>query len=147
MAPEDPITSGLDTPARILIVDDNVEVVDLPSDFLSRESYAFSRAYNGRDALEMILSTTFDVILLDITLPDIDGLEVLRRTRAQGVLVPIIMLTANSDEAIALDTLRAGAFDYVAKPFDLTYLAQALTAAVVYRAPARDATDAPPTGQ
>jgi DNA-binding response OmpR family regulator len=84
MAPEDPITSGLDTPANILIVDDNVEVVELLSDFLSRESYAFGRAYTGRGALEMILSKAFDVILLDITLPDIDGLEVLRRTRAEG---------------------------------------------------------------
>jgi DNA-binding response OmpR family regulator len=130
--------------ARVLIVDDNVEVVDLLSEFLSREGYALGCADNGHDALDMILDEAFDAVLLDITLPGIDGLEVLRRIRAKGVLVPIIILTASSDEAVALETLRAGAFDYVAKPFDFAYLAQTLAAAVVHRRRTSDAADAPP---
>jgi CheY-like chemotaxis protein len=77
----------------------------------------------------MILHEAFDVILLDIAMPGIDGLEILRRTRAKGV---------------AQNTLRGGAFDYVAKPFDFAYLAQALAAAVVYRGRTGDATDASP---
>jgi len=119
-----------DQRARVLIVDDEPRQVDLLSEFLTGEGYIVLTAYNGDDALTMIEKESPDVVLLDITMPGIDGREVLRR---KGALVPIIMVTANQSEAVALETLQAGAFEYVEKPFDLARLAEIVVAADLRR--------------
>jgi DNA-binding NtrC family response regulator len=74
-----------------------------------------------------------DVVLLDVILPEIDGMEVLRRMGPLAEELPVIMITRHHDDAIALETLGAGAFDYMAKPVDCVYLAQTVAAAVAYR--------------
>ena len=74
-----------------------------------------------------------DVLLLDIAMPLIDGVAMLRRVRALYPELPVIMLTANADEEVAREALRRGAFEYVVKPFDFAYLARAVAAAVAQR--------------
>jgi two-component system response regulator AtoC len=90
-------------------------------------------ALTGRDALTLIERTPPDVVLLDIRMPDMDGVEVLRRIRAAHPALPVIMITASDDIGVARATLKMGALDYVSKPFDYGYLAQAVATACVYR--------------
>lgn len=120
-------------PSRVLIVDDDPAVVEVLKDFFTEAGYTTDTALTGRDALTLIQQTRPEVVLLDIRMPDIDGVEVLGRIRAAHPEIPVIMITGNDDLALARNTLKMGAFDYVAKPFDFGYLAQAVATACVYR--------------
>jgi two-component system nitrogen regulation response regulator GlnG len=119
--------------SRILIVDDDPAVTEVLRDYLADAGYATDTVLTGRAALTLIQQRRPDVVLLDIKMPEIDGVEVLRRIHATHPDLPVIMTTANDDLALAQDTLRLGAFDYVAKPFDFDYLKRAVAAACLYR--------------
>jgi DNA-binding response OmpR family regulator len=82
-------------------------------------------------------------VLLDVRMPGIDGVEVLRRIRRADPEVPVIMVTANEDVALAKEMLKLGAFDYVAKPFDFSYLDRAVTAGLLQGGGAMAAAEAP----
>jgi DNA-binding response OmpR family regulator len=110
---------------RILVVDDDLEVRMTTRDFLSSKGYAVSVA-GGREALAMLEAVNPDVVLLDVIMPDIDGMETLRRLVAARPYLPVIMITANADIEITSKVLQMGAADYVPKPFDLDYLDQAV---------------------
>jgi two-component system OmpR family response regulator len=104
---------------RILVVDDEHSIVDAVSTALRYEGFEVAEAMTGRDALASAQESTFDLIVLDVMLPDLDGYEVAGRLRTDGVDSPILFLTARSgleDKAKAFD---AGADDYVTKPFSL----------------------------
>lgn len=118
---------------RILIIDDDPAVVELLRDYFTEAGYTTDTALTGRDALTLIPQSRPDVVLLDIRMPDMDGVEVLGRIRAAHAVIPVIMITGNDDIALARNTLKMGAFDYVAKPFDFGYLAQAVATACMYR--------------
>lgn len=118
---------------RILIVDDDPAVVELLRDYFTEAGYTTDTALTGRDALTLIPQSRPDVVLLDIRMPHMDGVEVLGRIRAAHAAIPVIMITGNDDIALARNTLKMGAFDYVAKPFDFGYLAQAVATASMYR--------------
>jgi DNA-binding NtrC family response regulator len=118
---------------RILIVDDDPSVVELLSDFLTEAGYTPDTALTGREALTLISQRRLNVVLLDIRMPEIDGLEVLGRLRAAAPEIPVIMITGNDDLALARKTLEMGAFDYIAKPFDLGYVARAVATACLYK--------------
>ncbi|MBA2667295.1 MAG: response regulator transcription factor [Trueperaceae bacterium] len=100
----------------ILIVEDEVRLAEILDDYLRREGYRTERARDGRRALEAWRSVRPDLILLDLMLPEIDGLEVARRVRSESS-VPIIMLTARDEEVDKLVGLGLGADDYVVKPY------------------------------
>jgi DNA-binding response OmpR family regulator len=100
----------------IVVVDDERPLVDLVSRYLRREGYEVHPAYDGDEALEIIRAVEPDVIVLDLMLPGIDGLEVARRVREDADPY-IVMLTARSDEVDRIVGLRVGADDYVTKPF------------------------------
>lgn len=102
--------------ATILIVEDEARLAEILEDYLKREGYRTERAKDGGRALELWRAAQPDLILLDIMLPVLDGLEVARRIRAESD-VPIIMLTARDDEVDRLLGLGLGADDYVVKPY------------------------------
>jgi len=102
--------------ARILVVDDEPKIVQLVRDYLARAGFAVSTARDGNEALMRAHSERPDLIVLDLGLPELDGLEVTRRLRRDSG-VPIIMLTARDDETDKVVGLELGADDYVTKPF------------------------------
>lgn len=102
--------------ATILIVEDEARLAEILEDYLKREGYRTERAKDGGRALELWRAAQPDMILLDIMLPVLDGLEVARRVRQESD-VPIIMLTARDDEVDKLVGLGLGADDYVVKPY------------------------------
>jgi two-component system phosphate regulon response regulator PhoB len=104
---------------RILVVDDEEDILELVRYNLTREGYQVSGAASGEAALKKAQSENFDMIVLDLMLPGIDGLEVAKqlKNRAATKSVPIIMLTAKGEEADIVTGLEIGADDYVTKPF------------------------------
>ncbi len=103
-------------PATILIVEDEARLAEILEDYLRREGFHTERAKDGKRALELWRAANPDMILLDLMLPILDGLEVARRIRAESN-VPIIMLTAKDQEIDKLLGLGLGADDYVVKPY------------------------------
>jgi DNA-binding response OmpR family regulator len=104
---------------RILLVDDEQPIQTLLSFPLQRDGYEVVQAADGRDALARFDEQVFDLVVLDVMLPRMDGLEVCRRLRAKGETVPIIMLTAKSEEIDKVLGLELGADDYITKPFSM----------------------------
>ena len=107
-----------DRAARILLVDDEQPIQTLLSFPLQRDGYEVVQASDGREALARFDEQAFDLVVLDVMLPRMDGLEVCRRLRARSS-VPIIMLTAKSEEIDKVLGLELGADDYITKPFSL----------------------------
>ena len=101
---------------RVLVVDDERAITDLVGIYLKNEGYEVTLAYNGADAASAILMQDFDLAILDIMLPDIDGFELLRTIRANHTY-PVIMLTARDAQSDKIEGLTLGADDYVVKPF------------------------------
>ncbi len=114
-------------PGKILVVDDDPEVRMATRDFLSSKGYEVSVAEGGREALRLLAASPADVVLLDVAMPDMDGMETLKRIVSAHPKVPVIMVTANADIEITSKVLHLGAADYVPKPFDLDYLDQAIS--------------------
>ena len=108
-----------DRAPRILLVDDEQPIQTLLSFPLQRDGYEVVQASDGREALARFSEQQFDLVVLDLMLPRIDGLEVCKRLRAKGSTVPIIMLTAKSEEIDKVLGLELGADDYITKPFSL----------------------------
>jgi DNA-binding response OmpR family regulator len=103
---------------RILLVDDEQTIQTLLSFPLQKDGYDVVRATDGRQALDRFAEQPFDLVVLDVMLPQLDGLEVCRRLRARSA-VPIIMLTAKSEEIDKVLGLELGADDYITKPFSM----------------------------
>jgi two-component system, OmpR family, response regulator len=107
-----------DRPSRILLVDDEQAILTLLSYPLRKDGYEVVQAANGREALSRFAETAFDLVVLDVMMPKLDGLEVCRRMRAKSS-VPIIMLTAKAEEIDKVLGLELGADDYITKPFSM----------------------------
>jgi DNA-binding response OmpR family regulator len=107
-----------DRSARILLVDDERSVQTLLSYPLRKDGYDVAVAGDGREALVRFGEESFDLVVLDVMLPEVDGIEVCRRLRARSA-VPIIMLTAKSEEIDKVVGLEMGADDYITKPFSM----------------------------
>lgn len=103
---------------RILIVEDEREIADGICSVLKKAGYSTDVCYNGLDGLDYFLSDIYDLVLLDIMLPKINGVDVLKHAREEGVYTPVIMLTAKSQPADKILALDSGADDYLTKPFD-----------------------------
>jgi DNA-binding response OmpR family regulator len=118
-----------DHSARILLVDDEQSIQTLLSYPLRKEGYHVVQATDGRQALERFDEESFDLVVLDLMLPKVDGLEVCRRLRTRSS-VPIIMLTAKSEEIDKVVGLELGADDYITKPFSLREFSSRIKAAL-----------------
>jgi DNA-binding response OmpR family regulator len=108
--------SNVEKPATILVVDDEPALVDVLEAYLTSEGFAVLRAADGRAAVDLALAHAPDLILLDLNLPKLPGLEAFREIRAQSD-VPVIMLTARNSEVDRVVGLELGADDYVSKPY------------------------------
>lgn len=111
------------------------------TEYFATEGYDVESATSGLEALSAIRGGRADLVLLDVRMPGLDGVQVLRRIRELTGSVPVIMVTANEDVGLARETLKLGAFDYVAKPFDFDYLDRAVAAGLARVA--TQVTDAP----
>lgn len=107
---------------RILLVEDNQELADWLGRTLRRQHYTVDWVGNGADADFLLRSERFDLVILDLTLPKMDGQEVLRRLRARHNTTPVLVLTANNTTQSRVSELDHGADDYVAKPFEVEEL-------------------------
>jgi phosphate regulon transcriptional regulator PhoB len=105
--------------SRVLVVEDEPDIRDLLAFHLERDGYQVTRATTGREALRQLRAAPPDLVILDLMLPELDGLEVCRRLRADPATaaLPVIMLTAKGDEVDRVVGLEMGADDYVVKPF------------------------------
>ena len=108
--------------ARILVIDDNPAVVDLLVTCLREQGYGVLGALTSEDGLRLITLSHPDLVLLDLTLPGMNGIEVLKRIRSIDPTIGVIMVTASTDPLVAREALQLGARAYVDKPFDLAYL-------------------------
>ena len=102
---------------KILLIEDERKLADAVAQILKRSKFDVDVAYNGNLGLDFALTGVYDAVLLDILLPELDGIEVLRRMRARGVSTPVILLTALAEVEDRVYGLDAGADDYLPKPF------------------------------
>ncbi|GKV67919.1 DNA-binding response regulator [Sporosarcina sp. NCCP-2716] len=107
----------MDENVKLLVVDDEDRIRRLLTMYLSREGYEMEEAQDGREALEKIEGTQYDCILLDVMMPEKDGMEVLHELRAAEDQTPIILLTAKGEESDRVTGFETGADDYIVKPF------------------------------
>ncbi len=101
---------------RILIIDDDEDLCDLLREYLSSEGFQIAIAHSGNDGLEIVTTQNFDLVTLDVMLPEINGMDLLKRIRNFSE-IPVIMLTARGDEVDRILGLELGADDYLPKPF------------------------------
>lgn len=102
---------------RILIVEDEEQLSEALGAILEKHNYIVDRVFNGEDGLDYILSDIYDLVILDIMLPLMNGLDVLKRARKEGIECPIILLTAKGEVSDKVAGLDCGADDYLPKPF------------------------------
>ena len=104
--------------AEILIVDDEQKMRHLLSIILEREGYGVHQAGDGREALEMLTHRLFDMVISDIKMPRMDGLELLNAMKSEKISCPVVFITAFATVDSAVDAMRKGAVDYITKPFE-----------------------------
>ena len=129
-----------DSGPRVLVVDDEPSIVDAVATSLRYEGFTVDEAMTGRKALAQAQEDPPDLVILDVMLPDLDGLEVTRRLRADGVRVPILFLTARDALEDKIAGLTVGGDDYVTKPFALAEIV-ARSRAILRRVGAGDEDD------
>lgn len=118
---------------KILIVDDEQEIAELLEEVLEQLGYKTAMAFSKAQASEVLREFEPRIVLLDIRLPDGDGISFLKEIKASQPAVEVIMITGLADRDIAIEALREGAADYICKPIDLDYLANSLLANIVTR--------------
>jgi DNA-binding response OmpR family regulator len=111
---------------RVLVVDDEPDAVELLRDFLTAKGYEVTVASDGEEALSKVKEDRPHLILLDVRMPKMSGLEVLKRVREIDHEVGVIMVTAVNEEDTGREALKLGAYDYITKPLDLQYLERSL---------------------
>jgi two-component system KDP operon response regulator KdpE len=127
------------SPARILVVEDDTPMRRFLRAALANEGYKVAEAETGQAALDSVLSQLPDLILLDLGLPDIDGVTILERVR-EWSSVPIVVLSARGQEAVKVEALNLGADDYVTKPFGIPELLARIAVALRHAAVLKEAT-------
>ncbi len=120
-------------PLRVLVVDDEPAIRRFLRAGLSSQGYVVTEVEEGLQAVDVARRKGTDLIVLDLGLPDIDGIEVIGRIRGAGSSIPIIVLSSRNDEAAKVDALDLGADDYVTKPFGIDELLARIRAAQRHR--------------
>ncbi|GAB4322570.1 MAG: hypothetical protein Kow0074_14240 [Candidatus Zixiibacteriota bacterium] len=115
---------------RILIVDDELLIRDLLYDYFSARDFEITVAENGQRALSLINEESFDTVILDIKMPDMDGLQLTEEIRQHHGMLPIILITGYPSVESAIEALRRKVDDYFVKPVNLTHLRRAVESAV-----------------
>lgn len=120
-----------DRKARVLVVDDDPFIRDVLRRFLDEKGFDIATAIDGNQALKAIATYDPDVVLLDIHMPTMDGMECLQSIAESGAERGVIMISGDSDRGLARKSLDMGAADYICKPFDLDYLETSLMVKLV----------------
>lgn len=107
---------------KILLIEDEIGIANFISEGLKLDKYVVDTAYQGYDGMDLALTNEYDLIVLDLMLPDIDGLEICKELRRSQLNIPILMLTAKNTIEDKISGLDSGADDYLTKPFDLDEL-------------------------
>ncbi|MDF2715874.1 MAG: transcriptional regulator [Paenibacillus sp.] len=118
------------TTMRILIIEDEVGLAEALTQILRKHHYSVDTVHDGRSGLDNVLSGIYDLLLLDIMLPEMDGITLLRTIRGKGISTPVILLTAKGEIPDKIAGLDYGADDYVAKPFSTEELLARIRAAL-----------------
>ena len=116
-------------PVRVLLVDDEEDFVEMLSLRLQEAGEKVSAAYSGKECLETLEKTDIDVVILDIKMPGMDGMETLKEIRKRFPIVEVIMLTGHGSTETAVEGMKSGAFDYLMKPADFDDLTAKLEGA------------------
>jgi putative nucleotidyltransferase with HDIG domain len=119
--------------ARVLVVDDEPHVRTMIGSTLERQGYEVHLSSNGREALEQLELNTYDLVLTDIVMQDVNGITLLERIHAQHPNLPVVMVTAIHDISVAIDSMRRGAYDYLLKPFEREHLMSTVQRALTHR--------------
>jgi putative nucleotidyltransferase with HDIG domain len=120
-------------PPRVLVVDDETPVRSMIAAALERQGYAVELAGGGREALEALELNTFNLVLTDIVMQDVNGIALLERIHALQPNLPVVMVTAVHDISVAIDSMRRGAYDYLLKPFERDQLLNTVERAINHR--------------
>lgn len=118
---------------KILVCDDEEAIREVVSTLLEAQGYSCTVVPDGSQALQKIKSNSHDLVLSDIVMPEMDGMRLLRHLREQDKDIPVIMVTAMHDISIALEAIRAGAYDYILKPFEKDQLYHSVRRALEHR--------------
>ena len=108
--------------ASLLIVDDDLRIPIMLTELLKTEGYRCVSVANGIHALEWLKQDVFDVIITDLRMPEMDGMELLRNVKTRKPSIPVIMITAYASDLTAIEAVKLGVFDYLAKPFKVKEL-------------------------
>lgn len=119
--------------AAVLVVDDERDTARIVADFLTSCGHDVVVAHDGTEALDVSRRRVFDVVLLDIVMPGLDGVETMRRMKAERSGPVFIMISGVSDERTAVVSLELGAFDYIMKPFDFRHLERVISLGLALR--------------
>jgi putative nucleotidyltransferase with HDIG domain len=119
--------------SRILVVDDETHVRAMMGSTLERQGYEVQLASSGREALETLELNSFDLVLTDIVMQDVNGIALLEQIHAQHPNLPVVMVTAIHDISVAIDSMRRGAYDYLLKPFEREHLLNTVRRAMDHR--------------
>ncbi len=117
-------------PARILVIDDNRALIDILAVCLGEEGHTVLIALTSDEGLKLVTLFQPDLVLLDIVLPGMNGIEVLKRIRSINPSTRVVMLTGNINPSVARTALELGALAYIDKPFDLPYLKRVIAMAL-----------------
>ncbi len=117
-------------PIRMLLIDDEKGFVATLAKRLARRNIQATQAYSGREGIQALRRQDFDVVVLDLKMEDMDGLEVLKIIKIMAPDLPVIMLSGHASDEAAQTGIKAGAFDYLTKPYDLSELLDKITAAL-----------------
>jgi len=117
-------------PAQILLVDDEKDFVEMLAARLTESGENVAAASSGQEALDKLKAEEYDVVILDIKMPGMDGIQTLRQIKSLSPLVEVILLTGHGSAQTAVDGMKLGAFDYLLKPADFEDLAEKLEGAV-----------------
>jgi DNA-binding response OmpR family regulator len=102
---------------RVLMVDDNVEHIQLCSEFLPEGEFEVDAAYTGGQAIEKLKTRKYDIVILDYKLPDINGIDLLKKVRPLGLNIPVLFVSALDDPDLSFEAMKEGACDYIVKTF------------------------------
>jgi two-component system phosphate regulon response regulator OmpR len=128
---------------RVLVVEDDPRLAEMLSEYLGQAGFRITVVALGADALRRLADSAYDALVLDLMLPDMDGLEVCRQMRARSSDTPVLMLTARGDAIDRIIGLELGADDYLPKPFEPRELLARLRAILRRRSPGRTTADQP----
>jgi DNA-binding NtrC family response regulator len=122
----------------ILVIDDEPAIVELFTEYLGEQGFDVIAASGGEEGLARLAADRPDIVLLDMRMPEMDGLETLKRIRGVNMRIPVLMISANDDVAAAKEAISLGAFDYTLKPVDFDYLSRALDKMLAAVAPSAE---------